>query len=149
MRILAAVVLTLCALSAPALADDEVWVCRFLPESDNRAYPARYWLHEGHFAAVGMPPIIYTVQVDTDLAIIAVYTVALDKEYIAPTPSHPDPVIGSETIAINRKTGDAVEGGVALYDYGQSNPPLHGTCHRQTSHDPDAVWPRDFQGKKD
>jgi hypothetical protein len=136
-----AILLALYALTGMSLAD-EVWVCRF-PVSRDRTSLAHYWLFVDHFVKMEFPHEGFTVLTDTDLTIVAVNGVALGPEDVAPTPSHPNPTIGSETLAINRKTGDAVKGAVVLYDF-SNKPFLHGTCRQQMPQDRDAVWPEGF-----
>jgi hypothetical protein len=142
LRILAAL-MVLCSLSSTAIAD-EVWVCHF-PEAGNRAALERYWLRNGRLVELDEPYVFYAFVSSTDLAIIAMNGTAVDVDLFAPTPANPSPVIGSDTLAINRKTGEAIKGYVSLYDSNTKHPSWRGRCWQQKTEDDNAVWPPGYK----
>ena len=93
------------------------------------------------------PHWAYRVLIDNDVAIVAAGGEGINlKDIHSNLPPYPKPVIELDTLAIDRKTGDAIKGYVTLYVSHPDKPPARGTCHEQTADDPGAIWPRGMKG---
>jgi hypothetical protein len=135
---------TFAAMLVSPAHSDEVWVCSMPEDWSKGQVQSRYWLHAGYFVEIGQPHRSYNVLVDDDVAIVAVDATGIDPKS-AGLPTNQKPIIGSTTFAMNRQTGEAVVGYVALP--GPNAPPKQGNCREQTAADRDAIWPRGFQGE--
>jgi hypothetical protein len=124
---------------------DEVWVCRMREAWTSGPAVSRYWLHGDILSRMGQPPRIYDVLSNDHRAIVSAFGSAIDPDdaKIARIPTEGTPIVGTETFAIDRKTGDAVRGSVELY--GVTSPVERGVCHLQTFQEGGAVWPPGFQ----
>lgn len=129
-----------CSISVSAFAD-EVWVCEF-PMDGKKKSSDRFWLTHEQFVEFhsNLP---YQIVINNNAAIVAI--IAQGQTGSLPLGLHEgdNPIIETDTIAIDRQSGSAVKGGVSIY--GGDIPALHGSCRQQTHQDHDAVWPKKFQ----
>jgi hypothetical protein len=121
MRNLSIIAAASCIISMPASAD-ELWVCNFPGAGTDQPNPVRYVLHDKYLTEYGLG-WTYHILIDDDIAIVATSGEGGKSSGIAGV-SHP--LIQTNTVAINRKTGDAVKGAIVLY--GPIETPIHGTC---------------------
>ncbi|HEV2562625.1 MAG TPA: hypothetical protein VGT78_10830 [Rhizomicrobium sp.] len=124
MRIFLTVATVLCITSAPALAD-EFWTCEFSVMGTNQPPTARYELQDKWLVEIE-PRLPYHILINNDLAVVAALGEGITREDVGPSAA--SPIVGAETLAFNRKTGEAIRGFVSLY--GGSKAPIRGTCRR-------------------
>jgi hypothetical protein len=115
------VLIASCFFSSAAIADEN-WVCNF-PDTGNGIYAEHFLLHDKHFSEY-VPRVIYDVLLNDQRAIVAV-------QVIGPGYSKAVPLnIQTDTLAIDRATGDAIKGYVSVYDTRHAAP-VHGTCRSE------------------
>lgn len=117
---------------------DQVWVCEMPEVWAHGKVQSRYWSHEGSLIEMAQPYRRYTVLIDNDLSIVGSGATGMNSIPEGPAPLR-KPMIGAVTFAIDKKTGDAIRGGVGIF--GTYAPPVHGTCHQQASREQGAIWP--------
>ncbi|HEY4114470.1 MAG TPA: hypothetical protein VGM17_10465 [Rhizomicrobium sp.] len=113
-----------------ALADD-VWACK-LPESWSKdPVASRYAVHGGMLLEIGLPLRHWTIILDDAEAVVAAEGFGVNPEdsKMAGLPID-KPIVGSETFAIDKRTGDAIRANVDLYR--SAKEVTRGVCHRET-----------------
>jgi hypothetical protein len=126
MRRLLSSMMMVCSVSTSAFAEEN-WICTYSGSGPAGSPVVRYVLRDGTLTQTSDLPWVYHVLINNDLAIVATAGEGIENLHAS---NFHGPVILSETVAINRKTGEAVSGAVTLYG---SNTPSHGTCKTQPS----------------
>ena len=126
MRAFLTLVLMAWLLATGSAQATEMWACHFATSKGDVF--ARYGLKENYLLEDDVPLERYNVLIDDETAIIGVGATALYGDDLGR--GLPRKMIGTTTLAINRKTGDAIKGSVLLY--GKNRPADHGSCHLET-----------------